>query len=110
MSKIKVGDLVKVIVGDRNFNQKRYVGDTGIVTEIDREDSEGMPYLLRFRDGGTWWCAEVELVDNDDWRKLSDEEVKLVVRALDAWMDANGNFLAIDGALGLRDRLAKSKL
>ncbi|MDX2794052.1 transcription termination/antitermination protein NusG [Streptomyces scabiei] len=64
----QVGDRVRVVKDDPYTRTGQFVGRTGTVRELN-DDGRTMPYRVRLDDSSgtwddsSWWCADVELVD-----------------------------------------------
>lgn len=62
-----VGDKVKMVDGmdGKNMNDDATEAEYGIVTRVDEEDDQGMPYDVRFyKHNGEWidyWCSGNQL-------------------------------------------------
>jgi hypothetical protein len=57
---VKVGDRVRVVRNTFDYEDRSYIGRIGTLKVIDADEQ---PYKVAFDNGGYWWCAEVELVD-----------------------------------------------
>ncbi|MFB7823824.1 hypothetical protein [Streptomyces hydrogenans] len=66
MTDIKIGDRVRVVKDDPDYQPGNFVGRLGRVMETD---SDSLPYRVELDDpsdtwaDGAWWCEKVELVD-----------------------------------------------
>ncbi|MFF3140852.1 hypothetical protein ACFVRU_03710 [Streptomyces sp. NPDC057927] len=64
----QVGDRVRIVKDDPYTKTGVFVGRTGVVRDV-KDGDRTMPYRVRLDDPSntwdeeSWWCAEVELVD-----------------------------------------------
>lgn len=62
-----VGNKVRMVddIDGANLNSDAIEAEYGIVTKVDKEDIEGMPYIVRFyKHNGEWidyWCSGKQL-------------------------------------------------